>query len=740
MHTASTGSGLGGADVNGRRSKGFWLAAALLLISASSARSQRADDPASRIYTAAQATQGAALFGEQCAACHGAQLEGLAGPALKGELFQQMADAQKLTPRLLMAITAQTMPKGSPNTLARDQYAAITAYILQQNGYVSGQTPFELDGACTECTAPLRAHVAQRAAVAAPSGGAQSAEEHGAAATAPPPTAAGAVPETVLARAHDARVDVTQAEQLAADKNLDDWLLYGRTYDNNRYSPLTEINARNVSALRPASLIQTGFLATFTTSPIVVDGVMYISTPNSTVQAYDAVTGAPLWRYAPRLGYSVVCCGPVNRGVAIAKGKVFVAQLDGRVTALDARNGEIKWRTEAAKTLPGPDTTFYSFTMAPQVYDSMVIVGNSGAEYPTRGFVQAYDQETGKLLWRFHTTAAPDEPGGDGWEGDSWKTGGGSVWSTPAIDHERGLIIFATGNPQADYWPAERRGDNGYTVSIVAIHAKTGKLAWWYQMVPHDQWDYDAAAPVLLFDVDDGKGGKIPVAGEAGKEGHLFMVDRRDGKLVRKSDAFVIESANKFTPLSSTPITILPGVNGGNIWSPPAYSPLTKYFYVPATNQAWTYTSKEIPRYKVGDAMVGQRLGGTAVAVDASVPGGIEPHGVLSAIDVNSGKIAWQYKSALPMVGGALVTGGNLVFHTESSGDIAAFDAKNGKKLWTYHLGAGATAPPITYRVKGKQYVAVAAGGLSGGGVSRAALNKGFQPQGGLLAIFSLPD
>jgi alcohol dehydrogenase (cytochrome c) len=202
----------------------------------------------------------------------------------------------------------------------------------------------------------------------------------------------------------------------------------------------------------------------------------------------------------------------------------------------------------------------------------------------------------------------------------------------------------------------------------------------------------------------------------------------------------VLESPNKFTPLSSTPVTIYPGVNGGNTWSPPAYSPLTRYVYVPAANQAWTYTSREIPPYKPGDAVQGQRLGGTARAeFDSTTPGAIRVTGSLSAIDVNTGRIAWQYKSELPMVGGALATGGNLVFHGEATGDLDAFDAKTGRKLWSYHLGAGVSAPPITYRVKGVQYVAVGAGGLGALG-ARAATNIGLQPSGDVVAIFALPD
>jgi PQQ-dependent dehydrogenase (methanol/ethanol family) len=721
---------------------GHWprscLGASLLLaatLAAGSAVSQGPAGPAA-IYTAAQASAGAALYGAQCAVCHGADLTGGEGPALKGDAFKDLATIQKLTPASLHKVIVDTMPKGAPRSLTAEQYAQVTAYILQQNGYAAGTAPFTAAAACADCAAPLRFGPV-RTATADPGDHGVPQAQPGAPAAAPaqPP-----VPELILAQAAKGRLDVTDAQLLAADSDRDNWLLHGRTYDNMRFSPLTQITKANVRKLRPVSIIQTGVIASFEATPIVVDGVMYIAAANNNVQAYDAVSGRALWRYTPKLNFSNLCCGPQTRGVAVAYGKVFVAQLDGRVAALDARDGKLLWRTDTADTLP-PDPTFYSFTGAPQVYNGMVIVGSSGAEYPTRGFVQAYDQATGKLIWRFHTTAAPDEPGGESWAGDSWKYGGGSVWNTPAIDVKQDLVIFATGNPNADYDPTDRKGDNLYTVSIVAIHAKTGKIAWWHQMVPHDQWDYDAAAPVLLFDVYDAQGNLVPVAGEASKEGHLFMVDRRNGKLVRKSEAFVLESPNKFTPLSTTPVTIYPGVNGGNNWSPPAYSPLTKYFYVPATNQAWTYTTEDIPLYTPGTPVTGQRVGGTARSEsDPSKPGVIPVTGSLSAIDVNTGKIAWQYKSELPMAGGALATASNLVFHGESTGDLNAFDAKTGEKLWTFHLGAGVSAPPITYRVNGVQYVAVGAGGLAAGGLSRAALNKGLQPNGDVVAIFALPD
>jgi alcohol dehydrogenase (cytochrome c) len=517
-------------------------------------------------------------------------------------------------------------------------------------------------------------------------------------------------PPTVLVHPVTANVTVTDQQLLNADKDQDNWLLHGRTYDNADYSPLTQINQGNVTRLAPVAMIHTGMVNTFENTPIEVNGVLFIVTANDHVQTYDAVTGQLLWTYTPKLDYSDVCCGPQARGVAVAYGKVFMAQLDGRVVALDAKTGQLVWRTNQADMLPEP-THYYSFTMAPQVYDGMVIVGNSGAEYPTRGFVEALDANTGKLMWRFRTTAAPDEPGGDSWSGNSYSAGGGSVWNTPAIDPKNGLVVFAAANPNPDYWGENRKGDNLYTNSIIGVHVKTGKIAWWYQEVPHDLWDYDATAPAALFDAKDASGKIVPAAAEAGKVGNVFIVNRLTGALLHKSDPFVMQSANMFDIPGETPITRYPGINGGSLWSTPSVSPLTHYFYVMGVNQAYSVTAFKIEPYVFGTPTVGQQTGGSQKPEVTP----FSPTGTLTAIDVNTGKIAWQGKTGLPMYGGIVTTASNLLFTGEMDGDFDAFDAKTGNKLWHYFMGVGVCSPPITYRVKGIQYVAVGASGCARG-------------------------
>ena len=496
-----------------------------------------------------------------------------------------------------------------------------------------------------------------------------------------------------------------------ADADIDNWRLHGRTYDNQRYSPLTDINRDNVARLKLVRRLHTGVNNSFEATPLVIDGVLYLVTATNHVQAWDAQTGRQIWAWQPdKLDYTEACCGPQARGVAVAYGKVYTALFDGHLVALDAKTGKPVWQTDPAKTHPEPKQ-YYTYTMAPQVYDGMVIVGTAGAEYETRGMVEAYDAQTGAKIWEFRTTAAPGEPGGETWGGESWKFGGGSVWNTPAVDVKNGLLVLSTGNPNPDYQGDTRPGDNAYTDSILALHLKTGKLAWWYQEVPHDLWDYDASAPVMLFDAKDADGKTVPAAGEAGKVGNVFIVNRLTGKLLSKSQPFVEQSANMFSPPSRAGVTILPGVGGGSLWQPPAYSPRTGYFYVLGANMPMTFTTIDFADSKPGGPWVGRHTGGVMKRADGP------QSGTLTAIEVSGGKIAWQYKSPAPMFGGVLATASDLVFAGELNGDFSAFDARNGEKVWSHHFDRGVCSPPITYRVKGVQYLAVGANGCRGGHV-----------------------
>ena len=551
-------------------------------------------------------------------------------------------------------------------------------------------------------------------------------------------------PNTISYQIKPVTSDVSNSDEqrLNADADQDNWRLHGRTYDNQRFSPLTEINASNVKQLKPVALIQTGVSNAMESTPLEIDGTLFVEAAGDVVQAYDAVTGEELWSYTPTLEYSSLCCGPQARGVAVAYGKVFVAQVDGHVVALDAKTGEVVWKTRNEDILPQP-YHWYTFTGAPQVYNGLVVVGNGGAEWPTRGFVEALDAQTGKLVWRFNDTAGPDDPNFKGaWEGDSWKIGGGSMWDAVAIDPKRDLMMFGIGNPNPDLYGDFRKGNNLYTASIVAVHAKTGKVAWYYQQVPHDVWDWDSAAPTVLLDVLDKNGKSLEAAAEANKNGFLYIVNRANGKLIRRSDAFVKQSPSvvNMVPPDETARVYYPGNHGGAMWQPPAYSPLTHYLYTMGINEPHIYKVKTSKPWVPGTPEVGQQFGNAIPtdeerkALEAQM---IPPSGNLSAIDVNTGKIAWQYPSDHLMFGGVLATASDLVFAGEVNGNIMAFDAKSGEKLWSYHVGIGACTPPITYRVKAVQYLAV---GASGCHSQESQMRREGRPVfGDTIAIFAIP-
>jgi PQQ-dependent dehydrogenase (methanol/ethanol family) len=496
-----------------------------------------------------------------------------------------------------------------------------------------------------------------------------------------------------------------------ATQNANDWLLHGRTWDNQRYSPLEQITADNVKSLSLVGLLQTGMTASFETTPTVVNGVMYATTPvvngQMKIIALNAATGSRYWESTYNLGTFLICCGPVNRGPVAAYGNVYVLTLDDHLVALDARTGALRWQTQVADPRVG-----YSETMTPQVYDGMLIVGSAGGEWAIRGFVAAYDANTGKQRWRWNSTDPKS------YQGNSWQSGGAMDWTTPAFDPQFGLVIFSTGNPNPDLYGSSRQGDNLWSDSIVALDIHTGRLRWYYQEVKHDVWDYDAVSPVVLFDVHQ-NGQTIPAAGEAGKVGWFFIVDRRNGRLIRKSDPYVLFSKNAFTTPTKAGVDMLPGANGGAEWSPAAYSPKTHFVYVLAMDQLMKFTT-EPAKSETGQL----RLGSAFVNVT--------PHGVQDgrfvAIDTETGKIAWTYMTPQPLIGGALVTAGNVTFMGEGDGNFDAIDATSGKLLWQYNLGAGVNAPPITYTVNGTQYVAVGAGG-------NFQLNY---PYGDAIAIFRL--
>ena len=575
--------------------------------------------------------------------------------------------------------------------------------------------------------------------------------------------------------------EITSDRLKAAGAERGSWLTHGRDYSNQRFSPLNAITPDNVKRLVPKWIYQTGAAQTFQTTPLIADGVMYLSAPGAHVMAVDAKTGRELWRYEHKSKAAKLCCGPANRGVALGYGKVFIASVDARLVALDQATGKMVWDQPMADTAGDPTedkgalglgdpalkgnvtgSTGVGAVAAPLVYDGKVIVGITGVGYGLHldsdrpgaplgtvvgvagrygrpGFLAAYDAATGKPVWQFDTTQ-------EGWEGsfaattsdgialprdtaaekaafpkfkDAWKFGGGSIWHSPAVDPALGLIYLGIGNPSPQAAGESRPGDNLYTVSLVALDVATGKVRWHYQQVPHDMWGYDVASPPSLFDVTiDGK--IIPAVGQASKLGWYFVHDRRDGKLLYKSEAFVPQE-NMFKAPTKEGVIIAPGVGGGSNWSPASVDEKSGVVFVAAMHLPTRYHTEELPAAD----------GKPAVTYYTFEPAKGPSWGTLTAIDLKArGKILWQQKTADPLVGGVLATAGGLVFTGEGNGDFSGFDAKSGARLWQFNCGAGVNAPPISYEIDGQQYIAVAAGGSQ---------IWGFR-QGGAVVVFGLAE
>jgi alcohol dehydrogenase (cytochrome c) len=508
-------------------------------------------------------------------------------------------------------------------------------------------------------------------------------------------------------------ISVPQARLSAAAKDS-----ANGSYEQTRYYPAAQINTENVAKLKPAFIFQTEVLESMETAPIVVDGIMYVTTSYNHVYAIDAATGKEFWHYKHKQGpVTTYCCGPNNRGVAIMDGQLFMGTLDAKLVSLDAKTGKVLWATQIADPELG-----YSETMAPVAVGGKVLIGTNGGEYGVRGFVKAFDAKSGSLIWTFYSI--PDRGHEGVWAvndatgrnmlrdiaaekkqlaekgGDFYKTLGGGVWMAPAVDLETNTVFFVAGNPSPDLYGAERPGDNLYTNSMVAIDLNKGTYKWHYQYIAHDVWDLDAVSPVILTTAKGKDGAMRKVAIHGGKTGHIYVHDRATGELIRHSEA-MIPQENMWVLPTKDGKRMLPGANGGVEWSPMAFNPNTRLAYAANLHQPMTYHVEEA-KYPGGKLW----LGG-AFKVIASE----KQWGRLAAVNIDTGKMAWKFDTEQPLIGGVLATAGNLVFNGEGNGLFRAFDARSGKKLWEYQCGAGVNAPAVSYTVGGKQYVAVAAGG-----------------------------
>jgi len=501
-----------------------------------------------------------------------------------------------------------------------------------------------------------------------------------------------------------APAQVTSEKLLKAADDGTTWLTYGRDYRSTRFSPLDQVNDKNVKKLVPKWTFQTGVLDGFETTPLVVDGIMYITTPWNHAFAIDAKTGAEIWRYDRQLPDNLaLCCDAVNRGFGMLGDKLYLTTLDAHLVCLDSKTGNVVWDKEI-----GDYKAAYSATVAPLIVKDKVIVGISGAEYGIRGYIDAYDAKTGDLKWRFYTIPAKGEKGSETWEGDSWMNGGGSAWVTGSYDPELNQLYWGTGNPGPDFNGDVRKGANLYTVSMLSLDPDTGKLNWHYQASPNDIWDYDGVNEPILIDEEIG-GKKVKALVQAHRNGYFYALDRTNGKFlyakpfcqitwgkVNPDGTVTVDPKAKPTPEGAL---AYPGAAGGKEWVPMAYSPKTKMCYIPVIENGAKFTSGKV-FYKKGLPYWGSSL--TLVEGKA--------WGALRALDVRNGEQKWEFKTKSPMVAGVLATAGNLVFTGDAEGNFIAFDAEKGKVLWRFQTGSGIHAPPITYSIEGKQYVAIASG------------------------------
>jgi len=538
----------------------------------------------------------------------------------------------------------------------------------------------------------------------------------------------------VASKMPDKPGDVNESRIINADREPGNWMTYGRTYGEQRFSPLHQINDQNVSQLGLAWYYDLDTNRGQEATPIVVDGVMYFTSAWSRVFALHAATGKLLWSYDPKVpgNWAVnACCDVVNRGVAVWNGKIFVGTLDGRLIALDAATGRRIWETLTI------DPSFrYTITGAPRAAKDKVIIGNGGGEFGVRGYVSAYDSETGKLVWRFYTVPGdPSKPvespilvkAAKTWSGDWWKLGGGgTVWNTITYDPELDQLYIGTGNgtPWSAKFRSPKGGDNLLTCSIVALKPDTGEYVWHYQEDPADAWDFDADEDIILAElVIDGRARKVLL--QAPKNGFFYVLDRATGALISAKPYTFVNWANGVDLgtgrpmenalsryLGGDPAPIVPGPIGAHSWQPMSYSPLTRLTYIPVNDAGFKYKLPESFEAKKLAPNYGIDVVAAGLPQDSKVKKAIlrSVKGKLVAWDPAQQKAAWTIERAGPWNGGTLTTAGNLVFEGTASGNFEAYRANNGGKLWSFPAQTGVMAGPVSYEVSGEQYVAVLAG------------------------------
>ena len=500
-----------------------------------------------------------------------------------------------------------------------------------------------------------------------------------------------------------ALAQVTFQRLVNSAKEPQNWMTYSGDYTGKRFTTLDQINIANARTMVAKWVYQTGATGKLETTPLVVDGILYATGQDDRAFALDARTGRPIWMYQRQVPGDIrPCCGHVNRGLAILGDKVFMGTLDAHIIALDAKTGAVVWDVVSADYRTG-----HSYTVAPLAVKGLIVIGISGGEYGVRGFIDAYDADTGARKWRFYTVPGPGEPGHDSWEGDSWKVGGAPAWNTGTYDAVTNQIFWPTGNPAPSNRGEGRAGDNLYSNSLLALNADTGKMNWYFQFTKHDEHDWDATQVPVMVDA----GGKHLIV-QANRNGFFYVLDRTTGKLM-SANAYGKTTWSDTKDPEGRPVakkeasptleghTVCPGALGTTNFMAPTYSPQTGLFYVTARDQCDIFSTAPQP-YEAGHAYYGSAYFPSEEA---------RPYlGFLKAIDPATGEIKWKFEHTSPTWSGVLSTAGGLVFTGDAEGNFIAFDAAAGKPLWHFQMGGAVYTAPMAFAVDGKEYVAIAAG------------------------------
>jgi alcohol dehydrogenase (cytochrome c) len=612
-----------------------------------------------------QSRVGSLVYQQYCSSCHSASLAGGQGPAIAGADFMHRWAGGQRTVGDLYALIRGTMPKEAPGSLSEEQYENLVAYLLAQNGFKAGEMALGPQGMDTRLLA---------AAAPSPAGTEVLAEPR---------------PDSFPG---DAKIYGTASTQRPSDlellQNSDaNWLMYNKGYSGQRYSGLDQIKVGNAGHLAPQCVFQTGEVTSFEPAPVVDDGVMYITTPWNTY-AVEAGTCELVWQSHHKGSTSL----PVNRtrSVSLYRGSVFRSTPDGHLLALDAKSGKVLWDVWMSDAERG-----YWLSAAPIAFDGKVFMGEAGADWGADAHVFAFDAATGRALWKFNVIPTGDEVGADSWLQGS-AHGGGSIWSTFALEPtpQGGLLFVSVGNPAPDFNSALRPGDNLFTDTVVVLDARSGKLVWYAQQIPHDTHDWDTAAAPVLY--DKGAGRYMAVVN---KGGWLYIYDRDSHRLVAKAE--ISKHLNADAPITKRPLRICPGNLGGAAWNGPAFSPRERLLFVNSTD--WCGEEKLAEPHFIENSSY---LGGT-FTFDPIEQGG----GWIRAFDATTGRQKWQQRMKRPMVGGLTATAGGIVFTGTGEGDFLVLNARTGDVLYRFHAGGAIAGAPSTFQSQGRQYVAVPVSG-----------------------------